>query len=587
MLFGPHETNLARGRALSERHVAYYARRAAGGCGVVVTETASVHESDHPYERALLAVQCGPGWADVVAACRPHGALVLASLGHTGAQGTSGHAQTALWAPSAVPDVVTREVPTAMEQADVDALVAGFAAGTRGAVAADVDGVEVDAGARSLLRQFLSGLTNTRTDAYGSDRLRLLREVLAAVRAELGPGRVLVLRLCCDEEAPWAGITPELAVEHVRELAPLVDLLVVVRGSGLATSAYRPDGHTAPGFNADLVRAVRAAAGGTPVGLQGSVVDVAAAQRALDDGVADAVEMTRAQIADADLVRRARAGVPVRPCTLCNQACQVRDVRNPLVSCVADPSDEDALPDGTGRRVTVVGGGPAGLEAARVLASAGAEVRLVERTGRLGGALRLVAALPGRSRFADLADWLAGEVVRLGVRVELGTTAEGGDVVATGARRPPGPSAADVLAGAALPPGPVVVHDPVGGPVGVGVAELLAAAGREVTLVTPDAVVGERLGGDLGPANARLARAGVRRETSSVLCSAGDGVAFLADRWTGEEQAVPCAAVVDAGPGLPGDVPPGVLAAGDAVAPRTVLEAVLEGRRAARALLSR
>jgi mycofactocin system FadH/OYE family oxidoreductase 1 len=586
VLFGPHETNLGRGRALSERHVAYYARRAAGGCGVVVTETASVHGSDWPYERAPLAADCGPGWADVVAACRPHGALVLASLGHTGAQGSSGHAQTALWAPSAVPDVVTREVPVAMEQPEIDALVAGFAAGARIAVGAGADGVEVDAGARSLLRQFASGLTTTRTDGYGADRLRLLREVLVAVRAELGPGRALALRLSCDEEAPWAGITPDLAVGHVRELAPLVDLLVVVRGGGLTHSAYRPDGHTAPGFNTDLTRSVRAAAGGTPVVLQGSVVDVAAAQRALDDGVADAVEMTRAQIADADLVRRARAGVPVRPCTLCNQACQVRDVRNPLVSCVADPSDEGALPDGAGLRVTVVGGGPAGLEAARVLASAGAEVRLVERTGRLGGALRLVAALPGRSRFADLADWLAGEVARLGVRVELGTTAEGGDVVATGARRPPGPSAADVLAGAELPPGPVVVHDPVGGPVGVGVAELLAAAGREVTLVTPDAVVGERLGGDLAPASARLARAGVRRETSSRLCSARDGVAVLADRWTGEERAVPCAVVVDAGPGLPGDVLPGALAAGDAVAPRTVLEAVLEGRRAARALLA-
>jgi len=586
VLFGPHETNLGRGRALSERHVAYYARRAAGGCGVVVTETASVHGSDWPYERAPLAADCGPGWADVVAACRPHGALVLASLGHTGSQGTSGHAQTALWAPSAVPDVVTREVPVAMEQADVDVLVAGFAAATRVAAAADVDGVEVDAGARSLLRQFLSGLTNLRTDAHGADRCRLLREVLAAVRTELGPGRVLALRLSCDEEAPWAGITPSLAVRFVRELAPLVDLLVVVRGSGLAPSAYRPDGHVGPGFNTDLTRTVRTAAGGTPVVLQGSVVDVAAAQRALDDGVADAVEMTRAQLADADLVRKARAGVPVRPCTLCNQACQVRDVRNPLVSCVADPCDEAALPDATGRRVTVVGGGPAGLEAARVLASAGADVRLVERADRLGGALHTVAALPGRSRFADLADWLAGEVVRLGVRVELGVSADGGDVVATGARPREGLSAADVLTGAELPPGPVVVSDPVGGPVGVGVAELLAAAGWEVTLVTPDEVVGARLGGDLGPANARLARAGVRRETGTLLRGSGDGAAVLADRWTGEERRVPCAVLVDAGPPLPGGVPPGAVAAGDVVAPRTVLEAVLEGRRAARAVLA-
>jgi 2,4-dienoyl-CoA reductase-like NADH-dependent reductase (Old Yellow Enzyme family) len=196
-----------------------------------------VHASDHPYERVPLAEECGPGWAGVVAACRPHGALVLVSLGHIGAQGTSAYGQTALWGASAAPDVVTREVPVAMEQPEIDALVAGFAAGARTAVAAGVDGVEIDAGERSLLRQFASGLTDSRGNAYGADRLRLLREVLAAVRAELGPGRVLGLRLSCDEEAPWAGITRSLAVRYVHELASLVDLLVVVRGSGLAPSA--------------------------------------------------------------------------------------------------------------------------------------------------------------------------------------------------------------------------------------------------------------------------------------------------------------------------------------------------------------
>jgi 2,4-dienoyl-CoA reductase-like NADH-dependent reductase (Old Yellow Enzyme family) len=96
VVFGPHETNLARGRQVSPLHVAYYAARAAGGAGVIVVETASVHESDWPYERAPLARECEAGWRAVHAACRPYGTLVLAGLGHAGAQGSSAYSQAVL-----------------------------------------------------------------------------------------------------------------------------------------------------------------------------------------------------------------------------------------------------------------------------------------------------------------------------------------------------------------------------------------------------------------------------------------------------------------------------------------------------------
>src|ERR1700751_1905559 len=99
-MFGPHETNLGRRRAISERHVAYYGRRAAGGCGVIVTEIASFHPLDWPYERAQLATECAAGWAEVVAACAPHGTVVLAGLGHSGLQGSSAYSQRELWGPS-------------------------------------------------------------------------------------------------------------------------------------------------------------------------------------------------------------------------------------------------------------------------------------------------------------------------------------------------------------------------------------------------------------------------------------------------------------------------------------------------------
>ena len=438
VVFGPLETNLGEGRSLSAAHVAYYARRAAGGGGV--TEVASVHDGDWPYERAPLAADCRDGWRQIARACHRSGALLLAGLGHTGLQGSSAYSQRELWGPSGFTYVASRETPMIMEQPQVDAIISGFAVAAAAAVAAGADGVEIDAGAGALLRQFHSGLTNQRTDAYGpgADRLRadgcgptasgagqlaLTLAVLSAVRAAMGRDHVLALRLCCDELAPWAGITPEVGAEQAAALAPSLDLLTVVRGGPYAGSAYRPDAHTPPLFNADLAAAVRTVVrGAVPVVLQGSVVDAADAQAALAAGRADLVEMTRAQIADAELVAKLRAGYSerIRPCTLCNQACRVRDYRNPVISCVADPRSGHETTDppepagmaevigaagGAPREVLVVGGGPAGLEAARSAAARGHRVRVAERSGRLGGTLRAAAAGPARQRMARLADW--------------------------------------------------------------------------------------------------------------------------------------------------------------------------------------
>ena len=127
VVFGPHETNLGQLRAVSGKHAAYYARRARGGSGLIVIETASVHPSDWPYERAPLAADCATGWSATAAACHAHGALVVASIGHAGLQGSSAFSQHALWAPSPVPDPATREMPMVMGPAEIELLLAGFA----------------------------------------------------------------------------------------------------------------------------------------------------------------------------------------------------------------------------------------------------------------------------------------------------------------------------------------------------------------------------------------------------------------------------------------------------------------------------
>ncbi len=616
VFFGPHETNLARGRAVSERHVAYYRRRAAGGAGVIVVEEASVHASDWPYERCPLASECTPGWAAVADACHAEGALVLAALGHAGQQGSSAYHQAPMWAPSRVPDVNTREVPKAMEEADITAVVAGFGSSARAAVAAGLDGVEVNAGQHSLVRQFLSGLTNQRADGWGTDRLRFARAVLEAVRGAVGPGAVVGLRLSCDELAPWAGIVPDAGAAIAAELAGRLDYLTVVRGSIFTVSATRPGTHVDPGFNLGLARLVRAAVPATvAVVAQGSIVDAEQAEAALADGTCDAVEMTRAQIADAALVGKVRAGSRVRPCILCNQRCQVRDARNPVVSCVVDPSagyeavepEPPAVDEGDRRAVLVVGAGPAGLECARIAAGRGRAVTIVDDRDRPGGMVPVAAAAAGRARLGAITSWLAEECERLGVRFSARRAAvadvdafEGDVVLCTGSR--PGratyevdPGGVVVAAEAALaspPEGRVAVWDPVGGPVGISVAETLRAAGRDVVLITPDLIAGNELSrsGDLAPANVRLLGAGVAIERRSQLRLVAREVVILEDRFTGERRTIAADAVVDAAYRLPEDelwrdgAAASPARAGDAVAPRTIYEAVLEGRRAAMAL---
>ena len=632
VVFGPHETNLGRRRSLSDRHVAYYRRRAEGGAGIIVTEEASVHDSDHPYERAPLAADAEQGWAEVVGACAPSGTLVLAAIGHAGGQGTSHWNQRELWAPSRVPEVNSREVPKWMEPDDIHAVLDGFADAARRAVRAGCAGVDVNAGQYSLIRQFLSGLTNQRDDEWG-ERPRFLTEVLRHVRDAVGAEGVVGLRLSCDELAPWAGITPEespglAAAIAADDGAARIDLLTVVRGSIYSVAATRPDGHTPPGFNLELSRSVRdavASASGGRVGViaQGSIVDVAQAERALRDGCADAVEMTRAQISDADLVAKLAAGTPerIRPCTLSNQRSQVRDNRNPIVSALGDPraghETEDPPLEGSAAHpvdLTVVGGGPAGLEAARVAAIRGHRVRLFGAAPQLGGVVRTAAKGPGWERLGLLVDWLEGECRRLGVELRTGERAEPADlsdtgghlIIATGAR--PGRrdytatraavvhDAPDVLDDPALVGGgAVAVWDPVGGPVAVAVAELLAGSGTSVQLITPDNIVGNELArsGDLAPANARLQQAGVELHRRSVLRSVKKGVAVVEDRFTAVRRELAVASVVDAGHRLPDeelwdalcDHPDlHVQRAGDCVAPRSIHEAILEGRRTAMAL---
>jgi 2,4-dienoyl-CoA reductase-like NADH-dependent reductase (Old Yellow Enzyme family) len=515
IVFGAHTTNFAEHNLLSKQHADYYAARAAGGVGMVVLEEHIVHPSDLPYAYAVLGYLPGTPVATgtVVERIHAQGSLALVQLNHNGQQSTGDHSQREMWAPSAVPDVSSREVPKVMELADMRAVIEGFTLVAKHAVQAESDGVELQVADRSLLRQFLSPLTNQRTGEYGGsleNRLRFLQETIEAVDAALGTDRVLGLRLCADELAPWAGLTPEQSIEIARLLVETgrVDYLTITMGSILSTQMFpfHASMHTPPGYATQLAAAIRQGvmnhAPTVPVFAAGRIMNASQAERILAEEQADGVEMIRALIADPRLLDLSQADQinDVRPCIACNQGCQVRSVMNVKLSCAVNPDvvgtddtwrAQGSRPHGTRinkghisphhpnqpRATTfgetpgtldasevnthetvgpsnpawgagnerpspiyrpmqrdaspfiIIGGGPAGMEAARTAAMRGRQVVLYEREATLGGTVVLAARGPGRRELQLITDYLQSQLEQLGVEIHLGVEVTASEIL--------------------------------------------------------------------------------------------------------------------------------------------------------------
>jgi 2,4-dienoyl-CoA reductase-like NADH-dependent reductase (Old Yellow Enzyme family) len=437
-------TNLGRGAEITDDLVAYYAARARGGAGLIVTEGLSVHPTSQPngavpraFSEALV-----PGFRRLAQACHEHGAAVFGQLWHVGRQALWSPTLQP-WAPSGGRDPYSGVTARAMTDAQVREVVDGFVRSAVNLRDAGFDGVELHGAHGYLITQFLSPWSNHREDAWGGDTARRTAFVVAIVRGireACGPDFGVGLKLSAHEYVD-GGIDLDEAKRIVQVLgdeAP-ADFLAVSQANFSPSLEYHvPDMAFEDTPFAHLAAGVREVAAGVPVMALAKVPDIATADKLVADGVADLVGMARAWVADADLVRKVEAGQTPRPCTYCNTCWDFIHTGRGIACMYAPETGREAthpalaeqVPEEHRLTVRVVGAGPAGLEAARTAARLGHRVHLYDREDHAGGRLLREARTPGRERMALAVGWLEDAVRSAGGRVHLGTEVTDEDVAA-------------------------------------------------------------------------------------------------------------------------------------------------------------
>jgi 2,4-dienoyl-CoA reductase-like NADH-dependent reductase (Old Yellow Enzyme family) len=649
IMMGPTTLLYAVDNVLSDRHVAFYAERAQGGAGLLVSEEhgafrlgigAFATACTAWHERAV------PRFAALADAVHAHGSHQLIQLYAPGANDDSALVMDqwrAPWAASRIPGPGSATMPVAMDSEQIAEVVDGFAASARNVEIGGLDGVEIHAAHSWLVGQFLSPHFNRRTDAYGGSvagRCRLAIEIGEAIRARTC--RLVVgIQLSLDEYIGAAGISARDTEDQVELLAAsgLFDYVNLSTGGSFSTHRTIPTMEVAEGFLAEPGARIREiVAGRMKVVLVGRVRSLEMAARLVEEGSADIVAMTRAQLADPELVRKGMAGRSgeIVPCIGEND-CIVRALGAQLpVTCLMNPAMGHEAVWGRGRltqaasprRLAVIGGGPAGLKLAATAARRGHEVDLYECREALGGHLEPLSRLPHRGAWQEAIASLAGDARSAGVRIHLGATADDAVlaalapdavVCATGAgwdrtgispgvpgSAPPAGADQDTvvdigtaLAHALDDPSAlgrhVIIVDESGEYLPLGLADLLSQAGAAVDIVSRHPVVGATVHDALDAPHVlgRLAARAVRLIPGHLLeRTRGDRVE-LREVWSGRERAIDGVdTVILSLLRTPDDAlfrelsrhHPDVRRVGDALAPRRTHEVIHEAEAMGRAL---
>ncbi|AYG61827.1 FAD-dependent oxidoreductase [Rhizobium jaguaris] len=635
IVFGAHTANMAVEGLPTDRHVAYYAERAIGGAAMIVVEPMPVHASAVLTQRNFRHSDDSvvPHFRKLVRAIKDNGAVAIQQLYHVGAHGDSDNSFHPHWSPSGLPSYHDSDGSHPMTEEEIWETIDGFVQAARRCREAGFDGVEVWAAYLGMVDQFWTPWSNRREDQWGGsleNRTRMSREILSRIRQVCGPDFIVGIAVSDEPDVKVALQREELAeIIQLHDELGLIDYVTCGSGGYLDFYKLMPTFIYPEKLGADLASTLKKVVKNALVIAESHIRTPENAETVLGEGASDLVSIVRGQIADPHLARKAGEDRPedIRGCISCNQMCWGRRSRDYWISCLINPSagrefewnGDRFTRTSDPKRVLVIGGGPAGLEAARVAAERGHRVVLSEASNRLGGNFLLAGLQPRRAQILDLLAWYERQLEKLGVEVRLNTYVEAEEIdasqldvviVATGSyssetgfqkalptvETMPGIEKGGVFTVEAVmakqvrPGRRVILLDEGGGWRGCGTAWKLAEDGHLVTIVTPDPFIGkelQRTAADV-PMRQTLSRLGVQWIPETSVAEWHGNGATLVDHNTGERRFLEADTLVMATTNLPADwLMPGLSALGvalrqigDCAAPRQAPYAFYEGRKA-------
>lgn len=507
----------------SQAYADYVRERAKGGAGIIVTgHTVPVYDGQLSLSLTNYSDKSSDAFKRMADASHEFDVPILAQLGHRGRRLMDGGAYhgRAIVAPSAVPTPdysVPMIMPHVLETGEVEEIVAAFGAAAGRLRDVGYDGIELAVGMDYLAANFLHPNGNRRDDKYGGgtlhERMRFLREVLQVLRAEMGAERIVGIRMYDDLAEFSLQLNDYVELARILEAEGLVDYFNMwhaVTSIPRQGRMHWPSHYYEPGAFVHLPAALKAAVA-LPVVGAGRMDSPGIAERTLSDGKADIIGMAKTLIADAHFPNKAKAGrvEDIRTCIGCTQACVGHVDIGLGVGCIYNPVTgregmwSDLPSAETSRRIVIVGAGPAGMEAARIAATRGHRVTLLDRGQRLGGQVNLVMKAPKRDSFEEIILWFERQLPKLSVDIRLRTEAtvdtilaeEPDEVIlATGSKaylpeiegvsQPHVFTTRDAIAGKAVMGQRILIFDLVGRGEAVSVADYLAERGHDITFVT-------------------------------------------------------------------------------------------------------